>query len=656
MAKTSINYDKLVAARTSLKSIKTAIKRSDFFAGNFKKKETVIKNNLLKYDLISVLRKKCVYRISPDILHGSGGIGVFDDHTLLDIEGSSNNSLDFVNETESSREDNGYLITYINAPVKEYWSKISEECESQSDFNLAPLVDDKPYNKLNSYLKEYTENVNKLYDSYANIKIALNVVCDDIDKAIRKINKIINAYMSLEKQSKKKFGDRSATRVQKQLTTLLKSGVSAKKIKSIAKELGYNVIISGKTVSIIRRRINSSKNTNATQVSKKTKSKLSAVATLKKDLKKALKEGKKKKPFGIYKSLVSVIGVDKAKKYLNNLGYKVGKNDDGSKVIKKIKSKDDSKNKDNSSKDSDDGSDSKDSDNSENSSDSEQSDKSDEPENNNDSDGSDEPTNDDLDNSSEPINEDSNNSDEPTNDDQSNGQPTNDSVATPSDDNASDNTSTSTYDSSNDSSSSGSSYNYSSDVDSGSGNDSSGDGLIFDDSTSDEGVTDVDASKLVPSDNGDDSIIDDSVVSTPTKRVKTLEDDSTTSSSKSSGKSGLSAAVPLGLGVVATGAAAVAGARYIKHRKDSSYEDENYDDENNNLDEGNDYSYTDNSSNYDDSYMSDDYLGPAGSSYTDTNLDETSDDSDNVSDGYIDSDEYEDDSNDEDDLVLKDLN
>lgn len=645
MAKTSINYDKLVAARTSLKSIKTAIKRSDFFAGNFKKKETVIKNNLLKYDLISVLRKKCVYRISPDILHGSGGIDVFDDHTLLDIEGSSNNSLDFVNETESSREDNGYLITYINAPVKEYWSKISEECDSQSDFNLAPLVDDKPYNKLNSYLKEYTENVNKLYDSYANIKSALNVVCDDIDKAIRKINKIINAYMSLEKQSKKKFGDRSATRVQKQLTTLLKSGVSAKKIKSIAKELGYNVIISGKTVSIIRRRVNSSKNTNATQV-KKTKSKLSTVATLKKDLKKALKEGKKKKAFSIYKSLVSVIGADKAKKYLNNLGYKVGKNDDGSKVIKKIKPKDDSKNNDNSSNDSDNGSD--------NSNDSEQPDKSDEPENNNDSDGLDEPTNDDSDNSSEPINDDSNNSDEPTNDDQSNGQPTDDSVATPSDDNASANTSTSTstYDSSNDSSSSGTSYNYSSDVDSGSDIDSSGDGLIFDDSTSDEGVTDVDASKLVPS----DSTIDDSVVSTPTKRVKTLEDDSTTSSSKSSGKSGVSAAVPLGLGVVATGAAAVAGARYIKHRKDSSYEDENYDDENNNLDEGNDYSYTDNSSNYDDSYMSDDYLGPAGSSYTDTNLDETSDDSDNVSDGYIDSDEYEDDSNDEDDLVLKDLN
>ena len=651
MAKTSINYDKLVAAKTSLKSIKIAIKRSDFFAGNFNKKETVIKNNLLKYDLISVLRKKCVYRISPDILHGSGGIGVFDDHTLLDIEGSSNNSLDFVNETESSREDNGYLITYINAPVKEYWSKISEECDSQSDFNLAPLVDDKPYNKLNSCLKEYTENVNKVYSSYANIKSALNVVCDDIDKAIRKINKIINAYMSLEKQSKKKFGDRSATRVQKQLTTLLKSGVSAKKIKSIAKELGYNVIISGKTVSIIRRRANSSKNTNATQ-GKKTKSKLSAAATLKKDLKKALKEGKKKKAFSIYKSLVSVIGADKAKKYLNNLGYKVGKSDDGSKVIKKIKPKDDSKNNDNSSKDSDDGSDSKDSDDSENSNDSEQPDNSDESENNNDSDDPDEPD--------EPINDDSNNSNEPINGDQSNGQPTNDSVATPSDDNASasanTSTSTSTYDSSNDSSSSGASYNYSSDVDSGSGNDSSGDGLIFDDSTSDEGVTDVDASKLVPSDSGDDSIIDDSVVSTPTKRVKTLEDDSTTSSSKSSGKSGLSAAVPLGLGVVATGAAAVAGARYIKHRKDSSYEDENYDDENNNLDEGNDYSYTDNSSNYDDSYMSDDYLGPAGSSYTDTNLDETSDDSDNVSDSYIDSDEYEDDSNDEDDLVLKDLN
>lgn len=654
MAKTSINYDKLVAAKTSLKSIKIAIKRSDFFAGDFKKKETVVENDLLK-DFINILRKNCVYRISPCIFHKVDEIGMFDDYTLT--EENPRNSLDFVNETETSRNDNGYLITYINAPVKEYWSKISEKCNIQSNFNLAPLVDDEPYNKLNSYLKKYTNNVNKVYSSYANIKSALNVVCDDIDKAIRKINKIVSAYKLLEKQSKKKFGDRSATRVQKQLTTLLKNGVSAKKIKSIAKELGYNVIISGKTVSIIRRRVNSSKNTNATQVSKKTKSKLSAVATLKKDLKKALKEGKKKKAFGIYKSLVSVIGVDKAKKYLNNLGYKVGKNDDGSKVIKKIKSKDDSKNKDNSSKDSDDGSDSKDSDNSENSSDSEQSDKSDEPENNNDSDGLDEPTNDDSDNSSEPINDDSNNSNEPINGDQSNGQPTNDSVATPSDDNASAsaNTSTSTYDSSNDSSSSGSSYNYSSDVDSGSGNDSSGDGLIFDDSTSDEGVTDVDASKLVPSDSGDDSIIDDSVVSTPTKRVKTLEDDSTTSSSKSSGKSGLSAAVPLGLGVVATGAAAVAGARYIKHRKDSSYEDENYDDENNNLDEGNDYSYTDNSSNYDDSYMSDDYLGPAGSSYTDTNLDENSNNSDSVSDSYIDSEEYEDDSND-DDLVLRDLN
>ena len=46
MAKTSINYDKLVAAKTSLKSIKIAIKRSDFFAGDFKKKETVVEKKL----------------------------------------------------------------------------------------------------------------------------------------------------------------------------------------------------------------------------------------------------------------------------------------------------------------------------------------------------------------------------------------------------------------------------------------------------------------------------------------------------------------------------------------------------------------------------------------------------------------------------------
>ena len=73
--------------------------------------------------------------------------------------------------------------------------------------------------------------------------------------------------------------------------------------------------------------------------------------------------------------------------------------------------------------------------------------------------------------------------------------------------------------------------------------------------------------------------------------------------------------------MVATGAAAVAGARYIKNKKESTYDD-NYDDENNDLgDDNSDYSYSDTSSNYDsDSYMSDDYLGPAGSSYTDTNL------------------------------------
>ena len=667
MAKTSINYDKLITAKKNLKLIRKSIKQNDFFAKNFKNKRTKVKENLSNYDFINVLRKKCVYRISPDIVW-SPTLGAFDDHTLLDIEGSSNNSLDFENETESRRksrkDEHEFLIVYHNAPVKVYWSKIIEECgSSQSDFNLAPLIDAEPYNKLNAYLKIYTENINNLYSSYANIQSALNVVCDDIDKAIRKINKMINAYKGLEKQNNKKFGDRSATKVQKQLTTLLKYGVSAKEIKIIAKELGYKVKISHKVVSIIK--INKGKNPKSSNGSSASKTgakvlhgdvvdaNLSAIAKLKQRLKKALKNGKKKNAYSIYKSLVGLVGVNQAKKYLSNLGYKVGKNSNGEKIIKQIK---DEKVNDKSSNNNGDkkkeipedpqkiGNDDDKKDDKPESPDDKNNDK---PENPDDS-GNDNPGDS---GNEEPTTPEEN----PSNNDNSGGEsnPSSESVATSSEDNNSNNSNN--YSSGGNDNVSNVSTNNDNYSDSGSSsNDSSGDGLVFDDASSDNSDSSVDASTLVPSDDSVDNSSIDDVVSTPTKKVKTLEDDTTTSTSSS--KSGLGVAVPLGLGVIATGAAAVAGARYIKNKKESTYDD-NYDDENNDLgDDNSDYSYSDTSSNYDsDSYMSDDYLGPAGSSYTDTNLDENSNNSDSVSDSYIDSEEYEDDSND-DDLVLRDLN
>lgn len=86
--------------------------------------------------------------------------------------------------------------------------------------------------------------------------------------------------------------------------------------------------------------------------------------------------------------------------------------------------------------------------------------------------------------------------------------------------------------------------------------------------------------------------------------------DTEPSSKKSS--SGLSTAIPVGLGVAATGAAAVAGIRYVKNRKQNEDMDESYDDENNNLEDENEYEEIPSDS----AYMRDDYLGPEGSNYT----------------------------------------
>ncbi len=85
-----------------------------------------------------------------------------------------------------------------------------------------------------------------------------------------------------------------------------------------------------------------------------------------------------------------------------------------------------------------------------------------------------------------------------------------------------------------------------------------------------------------------------------------------TEPSSKKGSSGFSTAIPIGLGVAATGAAAVAGVRYVKNRKQNEDIDETYDDENNNLEDENEYGEIPSDS----AYMRDDYLGPEGSSYT----------------------------------------
>ena len=92
------------------------------------------------------------------------------------------------------------------------------------------------------------------------------------------------------------------------------------------------------------------------------------------------------------------------------------------------------------------------------------------------------------------------------------------------------------------------------------------------------------------------------------KDIDDISSISSTKSTSSKKSSGLGAAVPIGLGIAATGAAAVAGVRYVKNKKLNEDYDENYDDENNDV-------YEDEVPS-DSAYMADDYLGPEGSSYT----------------------------------------
>ena len=133
-------------------------------------------------------------------------------------------------------------------------------------------------------------------------------------------------------------------------------------------------------------------------------------------------------------------------------------------------------------------------------------------------------------------------------------------------------------------------------------------------------------------------------------KVITIDDDVPNVTKKSNG---IGAAIPIGLGAIAAGAAATAGVRYVKNRHDNQEEyDEEYDDENNALDDNNNQ-YVDSAEyNSGDDYTSDDYLGPAGSTYTDVNANDTED-------NYVDPEELETDSDDSDfsnDKVLEQLN
>ena len=166
--------------------------------------------------------------------------------------------------------------------------------------------------------------------------------------------------------------------------------------------------------------------------------------------------------------------------------------------------------------------------------------------------------------------------------------------------------------------------------------------------TSDSGIeeSDVVETPAVPDDTEEETMIP----SNPNDEVEESDVDSTASEiiEPTKTKKGPNVAIPIGLGVAAAGAATVAGIRYAKNRKQNEDVDETYDDEDNNVD---DYE----SGSDDSEYMKDDYLGPAGSMYTETDLPEDSEQSDIPDDTiYNNTDHLEEELDDDDDTFPDD--
>ena len=162
-----------------------------------------------------------------------------------------------------------------------------------------------------------------------------------------------------------------------------------------------------------------------------------------------------------------------------------------------------------------------------------------------------------------------------------------------------------------------------------------------------EDISNSDTNGIV-SDN-DNSTIDDEIDSKKSS-VISINDNNESTTKKTSG---LGAAVPIGLGTIATGAAAVAGVRYVKNRHESQEEyNDDYDDENNGLDSDNEYV---DSAKYDsgNDYTEDEYLGPAGSVYQEVNEEQIGD---KIEEIYVDPEELEEYEELDEDSVLNELN
>lgn len=524
----------------------------------------------------------------------------------------------------------------------------------------------KSYEKLDSCIGKYSINMTQIHD--LKIDDQVRAAYNDLTKCISQEKKLLqnNNEELLDIISKIKSWDTKRTKKSlvkyiksndsskvttkyKKLVSLLGAKKAQKYLKNQASKLGYNVKISENVVSLTKKKTTSSstlaKSTGAVVTNTKTivstikststgtdktktttTTKKEKIQRLKQKLRKYLKNGNLTAAATTYSSLVALMGEDKAKAYLKKLGYKATKKN-GKVTISKI-SKESTKKKETTDKDKDTTNEEKDT----TSSDTSDNDKT-------------------TEDSKVENNEQTTDDSSTTNDEQNTQDNNNEAVATETvtkeeqstkveqtpnkEQNYNYNTTTQEV---------GTSANVDAATESTTDNSNNANNTNSVDINTE--VNDTNTNSKVTESKGNNNVIS-----------ITEDDDSFSSSSKTS--SGLGAAVPIGLGAIATGAAAVAGVRYVKSRRESQEDyDENYDDENNNLTSENQYI---DSAQYDtdNSYMDDNYLGPAGSSYTDVDLDLEEDAMiNNIEESYIDPEELEEslDADFEDDSVLKELN
>ena len=528
------------------------------------------------------------------------------------------NSLDDANliisgNIEFGSSFNNTIFADVSQKLGEIFSQFSSvivaEKEYISQYKSAIENFEKISNNISS--KKSLKSVNKNYKKLISL-----VGKDEANKYVKSLN--LGAKFSKNAKSIVSFSSVKSNKTSNKTS----SKTSSKATSSST----FSTVVSKPVAVSTTKKVKSTKS----KVSKKATSNASAVASLKKALKNSLKSGDAS-AVSLYGILVSAIGKKNANKYVSKLGYRA-RYKDGTVVAitkKNIQASNKTTTKQTVT----------------NSSETSEQDSTSEDEVN---------TSDVEDNTTSDIIDTDNNTEDDSNSNVDSDQNTDDNSGTVTEVVAEEEPASDTSDTSN---SSSNNENYNGDT---SYEESSNNEAESTSSTDSESTENDTSNGATLGTEEDDSELDDTTTEKKASKVVTIDDDSDTDvSESSSGKSsGLGVAVPLGLGAIGTGAAAVAGVRYVKNRHDNSEEYQDDYDDTSMDDFGEESQYVDSAQYESDDLYDDQYSGPAGSTYQDVDATVTDDfnDQSNSRIRYVDPEELESDNFKEPDEVLNELN